>query len=406
MSVFSLIMSTAGFSLNGNWSNTGLSANFSCTISLDTIIAGAITNEGILFINNDVSSSNWQICVSLPGVNGIRSMTTPFPGNDFLYVTTNDGKIYKINWKQCTYTIFNSPSSYTGSINGLTWANGSTAYICGEDGKIFKTENEGNTWTLQNTGVTTYLNDIYAAPGTENVYVVGDMGTVLATGNGGTSWTQYNPGAPVWLSQVSNLGNNNFLISGSDGFLSQWNGGSVFTPYNTGTTEGFMGYDGAFWGNSPYQGINVGDNGTFSFINKDYSLSPIYQIPITNDYLNDVSTLTLPGNKSGSDSLIAFAAGNTGLYRYSEPYIPTGISKIEVSGIKIHPNPVRDIVNIQLSRNQTISELSLLDQFGRKIIQVFNPSVRQIDLTGIPAGFYFLRIDLGNKTFSQKLIKL
>jgi hypothetical protein len=406
LSVFLLIISNVVFSQNGTWKKENISANFVALTSPDSNVTVGATNDGNIYINDYSASQGWQLCVTLSGVTGIKSMTYSSAGSKYVYVTTNNGKIYKINWKQCTYTLMNSPSSYTGSINGLTWANGSTAYICGEEGKIFKTENEGNTWVLQNSGVTNFLNDIYAAPGTDNVYVVGSMGTVVTTVNGGSSWTQYDPGVQDWLSEINSIGNNNFLISGSDGFLSQWDGGSVFTPYNTGTTKGFISFDGTAWENSPYQGIIVGDSGMFVLINKDNTLSPIDQIPGTNDYLVAVSTLTISGQKSNEDTLIAYAAGNTGLYRYSEPYIPTGINTIEISGIKIHPNPVTDIVNIELSGNQAISEISIVDQYGRKVLQVFNPSAQQVDLTSIPAGLYFLRVDLGDKIVSRKLIKL
>lgn len=60
-------------------------------------------------------------------------------------------------------------------------------YICGSQGKIYKSTDRGTTWVLKNSGTTNTLRCIYFSHDDSGA-VTGDNGTVRLTTNGGESW--------------------------------------------------------------------------------------------------------------------------------------------------------------------------------------------------------------------------
>lgn len=404
--ILSLLFCTAmATAQTGTWSSEGPAANFAATCSAGPAICIAATNDGKIYKNDFGSGPDWQLCVTLPAGCGIvKSITSGDYADCPVWVTTSEGYIYRVNHCNCTFIVESILPAVQGGVTDITWTSGSTAYVSCGNGVVYKTTNEGNTWDLQQTGVTTYLTSIYGEYGTGNVYAVGDMGTVIFTNNGGESWSHPDPGAPVFLSALNPIGDNLFLISGSEGFLTQWDGQTTFTPYTTGTTNGFNGFDGTFWSGSPYAGINVGDNGSYSFLNPDLSLSDPFSVPGVTDYLKSVATNVIPGGKA-PDTLMAIVAGDLGLYRYKEPFIPSSINPINTANFRVFPNPVSDLLYLNLPENLTNPTLALYNQLGRNMLEITEPLPANINLRAYPAGFYTLRLTAKEGAFTTKIIK-
>ena len=84
---------------------------------------------------------------------------------------------------------------------------------------------------------------------------------------------------------------------------------------------------------------------------------------------------------------------------------------IEANGPKltIYPNPCTNqlFFDVQGSHDARGS-ISIFDQLGRQVFQEQNVSFSQqlpIDLGNLPAGFYFLRVELGETTVTEKIVK-
>jgi hypothetical protein len=76
--------------------------------------------------------------------------------------------------------------------------------------------------------------------------------------------------------------------------------------------------------------------------------------------------------------------------------IPTGIDEIQKEQVRLFPNPVNDVVTIDLGAAMTKKRnYRIYDAYGRTLIQsVFvNPSLNNISLKGFTPGMYFLQID-------------
>lgn len=94
-----------------------------------------------------------------------------------------------------------------------------TGYIVGNSGKIYKSNDQGSSWSEQNSGVSTKLNAVYAISNTDAI-AVGDYGTILKTTNGGTNWTSLTSNTSVNLKSISyNSSTKQFWISGDNGII-------------------------------------------------------------------------------------------------------------------------------------------------------------------------------------------
>ena len=70
--------------------------------------------------------------------------------------------------------------------------------------------------------------------------------------------------------------------------------------------------------------------------------------------------------------------------------------------ITIHPNPSRNWIQIEAGSN-TIEKYSLFDQQGRSLI---NGQAKEVDISALNAGIYFLNIYLKNgRSTVKKFIK-
>jgi uncharacterized protein (TIGR03437 family) len=92
----------------------------------------------------------------------------------------------------------------------------SRGWIVGDNGTILKTINGGDTWTLQASGTTVNLRDVYFLD-EQRGWAVGDGGVILATTDGGSTWVQEASGVTTDLRSVH-------FVSASVGFVVGANG--------------------------------------------------------------------------------------------------------------------------------------------------------------------------------------
>ena len=84
--------------------------------------------------------------------------------------------------------------------------------------------------------------------------------------------------------------------------------------------------------------------------------------------------------------------------------------------LDVFPNPCSDITHIRYSRDPLIiGEQVMVDLYsnsGRKIKRIFSEEKMQeenemeIDMTNLPSGVYYMRIQVGKNATSKKIVKL
>jgi len=85
-------------------------------------------------------------------------------------------------------------------------------------------------------------------------------------------------------------------------------------------------------------------------------------------------------------------------------YLQLGVSDSEISGIKIYPNPVKDILNI--STKKSIENISIYNLAGQKVLNNAKVSNGQIDVSSLTSGTYVFKVSLeGGQIETFKIIK-
>ncbi|MGA1226336.1 MAG: T9SS type A sorting domain-containing protein [Tamlana sp.] len=71
------------------------------------------------------------------------------------------------------------------------------------------------------------------------------------------------------------------------------------------------------------------------------------------------------------------------------------------SRISIHPNPANHLINI--NTNEKIDSISVYDISGKVVIDGFD-SLKQIDISNLRSGIYFLKMSLNDSLITKKII--
>ena len=174
-------------------------------------------------------------------------------------------------------------------------------------------------------------------------------------------------------------------------------------------------------------GIDLDDENGFNGEDKFNTLSTwVASSGLLNDAGNDVAQVVSSGPfdlDPGESTTVAFAflAGDSlpDLQRTADSawveyngFLPNlGIG--EAPTLLNYPNPAFGETTVWLDlREETTMTLSLVDVAGRELIRgneqtfVRGTHVIPVDLTGVPAGTYFLRMDVGDETTTRKIVVL
>ncbi|RKE90861.1 T9SS type A sorting domain-containing protein [Ichthyenterobacterium magnum] len=79
-------------------------------------------------------------------------------------------------------------------------------------------------------------------------------------------------------------------------------------------------------------------------------------------------------------------------------------NNLQLSQVKIVPNPVEDILNISLTNNQIIRSISLIDLNGRVVLNI-EGDIRNISVDHLKKGLYFATITTEENSITRKFIK-
>jgi hypothetical protein len=79
-------------------------------------------------------------------------------------------------------------------------------------------------------------------------------------------------------------------------------------------------------------------------------------------------------------------------------------NNLESRELTIVPNPVKDVLNIHLSQNETISSIVLIDLSGRQVLSI-NDHLTSISVSNLKAGMYIANIATDKGVYSKKILK-
>lgn len=115
----------------------------------------------------------------------------------------------------------------------------------------------------------------------------------------------------------------------------------------------------------------------------------------------------------GANLLCAYQEDN--IHVYQNPaydscfFIPTAVEELDInSDIKIYPNPVDDLLTLDLSEtNQSFTEINIFNALGELVYQNDKPiTITEINIRELQTGIYFLLLkNKSGMSYSQRIIK-
>ncbi|MFK5889769.1 MAG: T9SS type A sorting domain-containing protein [Flavobacteriaceae bacterium] len=82
-----------------------------------------------------------------------------------------------------------------------------------------------------------------------------------------------------------------------------------------------------------------------------------------------------------------------------------GINDAQLLNFTMYPNPSDDIVSFQLPSNTNKAQVTVFDYLGKSLLeQNISPSNKNIDISKLSSGIYFVRIQTNSKVGTKKLI--
>jgi len=117
----------------------------------------------------------------------------------------------------------------------------------------------------------------------------------------------------------------------------------------------------------------------------------------------------LPGTEGSWNFSVTAANPRTGesdrldLVLVVESGVGIGIIRL-ADAVQIFPNPVRNELNIATDNNLTITGASIFNVSGQMIQTAANPG-HQIDVSSLPQGIYFIRIETDQGTVTKHFVK-
>lgn len=96
-----------------------------------------------------------------------------------------------------------------------------------------------------------------------------------------------------------------------------------------------------------------------------------------------------------------------GLFLYRNTSVSVGVnnSKFLENSILLYPNPANTFINIKSTTNELIHTVKLMDVNGRTLKEIDSTNdILKIELEGISAGIYFIKIQTENSSITKKII--
>ncbi len=206
-------------------------------------------NENIGFIIGQDGGATPQVSKTING--GVTWTTTTLPvsgmgfhsankifffDNTLGFIVCQGGLIYRTTDQGTTWTSINSMTS--SDLNSVYFPTAMVGYVSSQsDGVILKTLNGGMTWSQLQIGQTVNVNDLYFTSA-DTGFLACNESKILKTTNGGLSWSVTNFGTNDFFNTIIFTTKNIGYAAGNAGLIAATTDGGVnWSPTNSGITD-------------------------------------------------------------------------------------------------------------------------------------------------------------------------
>ncbi|MBC8319883.1 MAG: T9SS type A sorting domain-containing protein [Bacteroidetes bacterium] len=400
--------------------NSGTTNNLNSVYFTDADRGYAVGDGGIILKTFD-GGINWKMknsgtVFNLLSVQFTDSLTGYVAGDNSILLKTIDGGENWINQSISVSADLSSisfPATDTGYLLGFfyDWQFSDTLYTY-----IFKTNNGGNLWTISYLYKTIddvgspYLNSVFF-PDVNTGYAVGATGSMMywpylvKTIDGGMNWTSQTLGNFEFfrLSSAYFLNTDTGYVVGSGAFntLKTINGGNDWTGL---ISNDFYSHNSVYFIDSE-QGYLVGgqswSNGNIIKCTEDggYVWTTQYSDNLSGNYLLSVNF---------ANDTTGYAVGSNGvILKTINGGITVGLDEDHQSiNCNIYPNPTKDIITISSPSLKGNTQLSIFNVSAEKVMEKLLIDIEtQMDISALPRGIYFLRLQNEKVVEVGKIVK-
>lgn len=139
---------------------------------------------------------------------------------------------------------------------------------------------------------------------------------------------------------------------------------------------------------------------------------PSYSQSVAGNLVSSAGEVNSNNNATISWSLGEIVISSSEVHEgYQFPYelqgLVTAVGEQLAIELKLFPNPVSSVLNLEFGEDLNNIVFELLDSKGQKLNRVTQKGKRkaQLDLRNLESGIYFIRVESQKKTMSYKIIK-
>ncbi len=363
----------------------------------NVVISGGSQDNGTSFYKEATGWKDWL------GADGMETFIDKTNSNNF-FGTTQFGSLYRsTNGGNSSFGI-NSPGNESGNwVTPFEQDPTQNNTIYAGYSRVYKSNNNGGTWTAISQNFGNNLDNLKIAPSNNQVIYATENYRLYRTDDGGSStWTQMtSPGGAINYISVHPTDPNIIAVALASNFRVKisLDGGVTWINYKK-NLPNFSALC-LVWDNNRKDGLYLGmDYGVYYIDNTLTEWQP-YSNMLPNVIINELEI---------NDQTRTLYAGTYGRGLWASPLVErtVGIDDVTFNDkVEIYPNPASSEVVIS-SPKSTEGTIKVFDIMGKLLIYEHNAVLANtftLDVSSLPVGVYFIRLNTAEGMATKKLLK-
>jgi photosystem II stability/assembly factor-like uncharacterized protein len=329
---------------------------------------------------------------------------------DHVWFGTNKGRIFSSSDKGLNWIVTTPPNqsgknsfpAFKDALNGL-----SLKYQTSADTLLLldKSVDGGANFTVSTYAGPVYTGEIKYVPNTANTYVTTGVDATNQADRLGLSYSF--DGGAIWHTEIN--------IAGIQVTTSQWVNDSTgwIGSFNADPTDGLFKFNSVLAvpvANFTAADSNIAPGGSVHFVNLSTGKPTSFLwtftggTPASSTLKNPPPVMySIPGDYNVTLKATSDFGTNTLVKNGFVHVGGVGISEIAASTIRVYPNPVRDVMNVEASA--IINEVQVINMVGQVVLdqQASSKNV-SLNTSNLKAGVYTLKVTMENGSVNKKIV--